>query len=85
MGKNTYKYWLLADEKLKEIVLKKLQWEKKCFEQFFGETLQQAMLYHIDIEEKLEELKKAESSIFMDINYNSDISNQKSNKKISNN
>jgi hypothetical protein len=38
-----------------------------CYKQLFGETLQQAMLNPIDIEEALEELNEAESSKSMDI------------------
>ena len=41
----------------------------KCYQQLFGETLQQAMLNPIDIEEALDELIEAESS--MDIDYTS--------------
>ena len=39
----------------------------KCYQQLFGETLQQAMLNPIDIEEALEELKKAVSSKSIDL------------------
>ena len=39
----------------------------KCYKQLFGETLQQAMLNPIDIEEALEELNEAESYKSMDI------------------
>ena len=63
--KNTYKYWHLADEKIKEMTPKQQKAVSKCYKQLFGETLQQAMLNPIDIEEALEELYEAES--YMDI------------------
>ena len=65
--KNTYRYWHLADSKIKEMTPKEQQAVNKCYKQLFGETLQQAMLNPIDIEEALEELNEAESSKSMDI------------------
>ena len=65
--KNTYRYWHLADAIIKEITPKQQKMVNKCYEQLFGETLQQAMLNPIDIEEVLEELSDTESSKSMDI------------------
>ena len=67
--KNTYRYWHLADAKIKEMTPKQQKEVIKCYQQLFGETLQQAMLNPIDIEEALDELIEAESS--MDIDYTS--------------
>ena len=66
-GKTTYRYWHLADAKIKEMTPKQQKEVNKCYEQLFGETLQQAMLNPIDIEEALEELSEAESSKSMDL------------------
>ena len=66
-GKNTYRYWHLADAKIKEMTPKQQKEVNKCYEQLFGETLQQAMLNPIDIEEVLEELSEAEYSKSIDL------------------
>ena len=49
--KNIYRYWLLEDAKIKEMTPEQLKAVSKCYQQLFGETLQQAMLNPIDIEE----------------------------------
>ena len=68
VGKRIYigMYWHLADAKIKEMTPKQQKAVNKCYEQLFGETLQQAMLNPIDIEEALEELNEAGSSMDID-------------------
>ena len=80
--KNTYRYWHLADEKIKEMTPKQQKAVNKCYQQLFSETLQQIMLNPIDIEEALEKLNEAESS--MDIDELLDIPNHLPIKEISN-
>ena len=48
------------------MTLKQQKAVNKCYQQLFGETLQQAMLNPIDIEEALEDLNEAESSMDID-------------------
>ena len=60
LEKNTYRYWHLADAKIKEMTTKQQKAVNKCYQQLFGETLQLVMLNPIDIKEALEELNKAE-------------------------
>ena len=65
--KNTYKYCHLANVKIKGMTQNQQKAVNKCYEQLFGETLHQAKLNPIDIEEELEDLIEAESSKSMDI------------------
>ena len=65
--KHSYRYWLLADEKLNAMKPKEQKAVKKCFKQLFGLTFEQAMLEHIDIEEGIDLLNEEEIDGTMDI------------------